>query len=189
MAGGHICRLVASGLRDCSREQTGRLYNTVAWDAKIAIPVYMIEQLRVLFDRLLAELPQGAAELNVYRVPRGDGTVIEIVPSNSESASFGVHVDDGAGYVDFSFGRIGTWELPEEGRNRKAGADQLLLEVEQMSKAVIAGKCEETRNLFSITSRIHVDGYTYKVVDFFMLPVPPFGTRKYAAFISSRTKN
>jgi hypothetical protein len=136
-------------------------------------------------DRLLAELPQGAAKLNVYRVPKGDGTVIEIIPSNHESASFGVHAEDGVDLVDFSFGRIGTWELPHEGRNRKPSAEQLLLEVEQMSRAVIAGKCEETRNLFSLTSRIHVDGYTYRVVDLPMLPIPPFGIRKYAPFISS----
>jgi hypothetical protein len=144
----------------------------------------MLEQLRALFDRLLAELPQGAAKLNVYRVPKRDGTVIEMIPCNHESASFGIHVDDGVDLVDFSFGRIGTWELPQEGRNRKPSAEQLLLEVEQMSRAVIAGKCEETRNLFSLTSRIHVDGYAYKVVDLPMLPIPPFGTRKYAPFIS-----
>ncbi len=146
----------------------------------------MLEQLQLLFDRLLAELPQSAAKINVYRVPKGDGTVIELLPANRHSASIGVHVDDeGVGYLDFSFGRIGTWELPQEGRNQKAGAEQLLLEVEQMSRAVIAGKCEETRGLFSLTSRIHVDGYTYKVVDLPMLPIPPFGTRKYAPFVSS----
>ena len=144
-----------------------------------------LEQFQVLFDGLLAELPKGAARLNVYRVPKGDGTVIEIIPTNHESASFGVHVDDGAHLVDFSFGRIATWELPHEGRNRKPSSGQLLLEVEQMSKAVIAGKCEETRKLFYVTSRIYVEGHTYTVVDMPMLPIPPFGTRKYAPFISS----
>jgi len=83
----------------------------------------MLEQLQLLFDRLLAELPQSTAEINVYRVPRGDGTVIELLPANRDSASFGVHVDDeGVGYLDFSFGRSGTWELPQEGRNQKASA-------------------------------------------------------------------
>jgi hypothetical protein len=144
----------------------------------------MVEELRVLFARLLAELPEGTAKLNVYRVPRGDGTVIELLPANHESASFGVHVDDGVKLLDFSFGQIGTWELPQEGRNRKASAEQLLSEVEQMSKAVIAGQCEENRNLFSLTSKIHVDGYTYKVVDLPMLPIPPFGTRKYAPYVA-----
>jgi hypothetical protein len=146
---------------------------------------YMVEKLRVLFERLVAELPSDTARLNIYRVPKGDGTVIELLPANRDSASLGVHVDDdGIDYLDFSFGRIGTWELPQEGRNRKASAEQLLLEVEQMSRAVIAGKCEETRNLFSLTSRIHVDGYTYKVVDLPMLPIPPFRTRRYAPYVS-----
>jgi hypothetical protein len=144
-----------------------------------------LEQLQVLFDRLLAELPQGAARLNVYRVPKGDGTVIEIIPTNRESASFGVHVDDGVDLVDFSFGRIGTWELPHEGRNRRPTAEQLFSEVEQMSRAVIAGKCEETRNLFFLTSRIYVDGFTYRMVDLPMLLIPPFGTRTYAPFVST----
>jgi hypothetical protein len=145
----------------------------------------MLERLQLLFDRLMGELPQSAATLNVYRVPKGDGTVIELLPANRHSASFGVHVDEeGIGYLDFSFGRLGTWELPQEGRNQKASAEELLLEVEQMSRAVIAGKCEETRGMFSLTSRIHVDGYTYKVVDLPMLPIPPFGTRKYAPFVS-----
>jgi hypothetical protein len=149
---------------------------------KRGAPISNLEQLRVLFDRLLAELPQGAAKLNVS-VPKGTGTVIEMIPSNDESASFGVHVEDGLDLVDFSFGRIATWELPYEGRNRRPSAGQLLLEVEQMSRAVIAGKCEETRKLFYVTSRIYVDGHTYTMVDMPMLPIPPFGTRKYAPFL------
>ena len=55
---------------------------------------HMFEQLKALFERLLAELPQNAAKINVYRVPKGDGTVIELLPANPHSASFGVHVDD-----------------------------------------------------------------------------------------------
>jgi hypothetical protein len=58
---------------------------------KRGAPISNLEQLRVLFDRLLAELPQGAAKLNVS-VPKGTGTVIEMIPSNDESASFGVHI-------------------------------------------------------------------------------------------------
>ena len=144
----------------------------------------MVEKLRVLFERLAAELPSDSARLNIYRVPKGDGTVIELLPANRDSASFGVHVDDdGIDYLDFSFGRIGTWELPQEGRNRKASAEQLLLEVEQMSRAVIAGKCEETRGLFWLTSKIHADGYTYKMVDMPMFAIP-FRTRTYAPYVS-----
>jgi len=145
----------------------------------------MVEKLRVLFERLVAELPSDSARLNIYRVPKGDGTVIELLPASRDSASFGVHVDDGGiGYLDFFFGRIGTWELPDEGRYRKASAEQLLLEVEQMSRAVIAGKCEETRGLFWLTSKIYTDGYTYKMVDMPMLCIP-FRTRRYAPYVSS----
>ena len=118
----------------------------------------------------------------------GDGSVVEVLPSNAKSASFGVHVDDGVGYVDFSFGRIGTWELPDEGRSHQAGAVQLVQEVEQMARAVIAGKCDETRGLFSLASRVFVQGYTYnKVVDLPMLPIPPFGTRRYAPYVFTST--
>ena len=78
----------------------------------------MIEQFKSLFETLVAELPPGTAKVNVYHVPRGDGSVIEVLPSDHKSASFGVHVDDGGYYVDFSFGRIGTWEL----RSGKPGA-------------------------------------------------------------------
>ena len=145
----------------------------------------MLELMRMLFDKLLAELPQGTAKLNVYRVPNGDGTVVEIIPSNSKSASFGVHVNNGLNHVDFSSGQIGTWELPLEGRYREPSAEQLVLEVEQMSRAVIAGNCDKTRLLFATISRIHVDGFTYKVVGLPMLPIPPFGTRKYAPFVSN----
>ena len=146
----------------------------------------MVENLKALFEKLVAELPRETARLNISRLPRGKGTVIGLLPANRDSASFGVHVDDHrSDYLDFSFGRLGTWELPLEGRNRNASAEEILFEVEQMSRAVIAGKCEETRGLFSLTSRIHVDGYTYKVVDLPMLPFPPFGVRKYAPFVSN----
>ncbi len=74
------------------------------------------------------------------------------------------------------------WELPMEGRNRKATPEQLLLEVEQMARAVMAGKCDETRGLFSLVSCIHVDDYTYTVTDLPMLPIPPFGIRKYLPY-------
>jgi hypothetical protein len=146
----------------------------------------MMEQFKSLFEMLVAELPAGAAKVNSYRVPRGDGSVVEVLPSNEKSASFGVHVDDGAvAYVDFSFGRFGTWELPLEGRNHEAGTEQLVPEVEQMARAVIAGNCDQTRGLFSLTSRVYVEGYTYKVVDLPVLPIPPFGTRRYAPYASA----
>jgi len=144
----------------------------------------MIEEYRQLFRRLLVDLPAGTARFNEYRVPKNDGTVIEIIPSKPECASFGVHLDDGVALVDFSFGRLGTWELPYESRNRRPSADELVVEVEQMARAVMAGKCDERRGLFSLTSRIYVGDYTYKVVDVPMLPIPPFGLRTYAPYVS-----
>ena len=147
----------------------------------------MIEKFKSLFEALVAELPAGTARVNVYRVPRGDSSVVEVLPSNQKSASFGVHVDDGVEYLDFSFGRIGTWELPQEGRNHRAEAEQLVQEVEQLARAIIAGKCDETRGLFSLTSRVYVEGYTYKVVDLPLLPIPPFGARHYAPYAFAST--
>lgn len=135
----------------------------------------------------MAELPASTARINFYRVRGGYGSVVEVLPSNAKSASFGVPVDDGVEYVDFSFGRIGTCELPDEGRSHQAGAVQLVQEVEQMARAVIAGKCDETRGLFSLTSRVYVQGYMYKVVDLPMLPIPPFGTRRYAPYLFTST--
>ena len=142
----------------------------------------MVKRYRQLFERLVAELPVGTARVNEYRVPKNDGTVIEILPANQACASFRVHLDDGIDLVDFSFGRIGTWELALEGRNRRASAEDLLAEVEQMARAVIAGNCDEQRGLFSLTSRIYVADYTYRVVDLPMLPIPPFGVRTYAPY-------
>ena len=65
-------------------------------------------------------------EGNFYRVPRGHGSVVEELPSNQLSTPFGVYVDDGFKYVDLIFGRIGTWELPQEGRNHEARPEQLV---------------------------------------------------------------
>ena len=41
------------------------------------------------------------------------------------------------------------------------------------------------RNLFSLTSKIYVEGYTYTITDGPMLPIPPLGPRKYAPYIWS----
>lgn len=75
----------------------------------------MVEKLRVLFERLVAELPSDTGRLNICRVPKGDGTVIELLPANRDSASFGAHADDnGNDYLDFSFGRMGSWTSPSD---------------------------------------------------------------------------
>ena len=143
----------------------------------------MLEEIKAILAGLLADLPPEAARLNVYRVPKNDGTVIEVVPSNPDAASIAVHVDDGANYVDLSFGeRGGTWELPLEGRHKNADKSQLLAEVEEMCRAVVAGHCVKSRGTFWLTSRIDVDGYTYKLTDLPMFGIP-FGTRHYAPYV------
>jgi hypothetical protein len=39
----------------------------------------------------MAGLPSDPVRLNIYRAPKGDGTVIELRPANRDSA-FGVHI-------------------------------------------------------------------------------------------------
>lgn len=142
----------------------------------------LVAEITALFERLVGELPPDTATLNVYRVPKGDGTVVEVRPQNTGAASFGVHVDDEFHLVDFSFGALSTWELPMERRYRK-GEKNILTEIEEMSRAVIVGNCEVSRSPFWLTGKIHVGDYTYKVTDFPMFPIPPFGTRRYTPYV------
>jgi len=143
----------------------------------------MLEEIKAVLRDLLAELPPDTARLNVYRVPNNDGTVVELIPSNTDAASIEVHVDDGADYVDLSFGeRGGTWELPLEGRYKDADKSQLLGEVKEMCRAVIAGRCRKSRGAFWLTSKIDVGDYTYKLTDLPMFGIP-FRTRHYAPYI------
>jgi hypothetical protein len=68
------------------------------------------------------------------------------------------------------------------------GRKDVVTEIEEMSRAIMAGNCELARGPFSLTSKIHVGDYTYKVTDFPMFPIPPFWTRRYASYapITSR---
>ena len=141
----------------------------------------MVERLTELFERLVAELPHGAASLNVYDLPRGQGKVIELRPAIPACADFGVHAEALFDFVDFSFG-CATWEFPYERRYRDNGKD-IVTESEEMSRAIIAGICEVRRRPFWATSCIRVDEYTYKVSDLPMLPIPPFGIRRYAPYV------
>jgi hypothetical protein len=140
----------------------------------------MVKRLRELFERLAAELPPGTASLNLYDVPGGQGTVVELRPANPASADFGVHAEDISDFVDFSFGRA-TWEFPYERRYRN-GEKDIITEIEEMSRAVIAEDCEVRRRPFWATSCIRVGEYTYSVSDLPMFPIPPFGTRRYAPY-------
>ena len=108
----------------------------------------MIHRLTELFERLAAELPAGTASLNVYDVQGGQGTVVELRPANPACADFGVHVEDGSDIVDFSFGRA-TWEFPYERRYR-SGEKDIITEIEEMSRAVIAGS-----HAWRCTWRVH----------------------------------
>jgi hypothetical protein len=141
----------------------------------------MLRQIRDMLDRLIAELPPGTATLNVRPVQKGRGTVIEIVPANPESADFGVHCDE-SDFFSFSFGKVSGWEWPYERRYQYDEKDTFA-EVEEMSRAIVAGNCEEVRRWFSRTGRIFVEGYTYKMTDLPKFPRPPFGTTRYAPYV------
>jgi hypothetical protein len=142
----------------------------------------MVTRLKELFERLAAELPPGTASMNVYEVQGGQGTVVELRPANPGSADFGVHVEDGSDIVDFSFG-LATWEFLYERRYRN-GEKDIITEIEEMSRAVVAGNCEVRRRPFWSTSCIHVGEYTYSVSDMPKFPMPPFGTKRYAPYVS-----
>jgi hypothetical protein len=140
----------------------------------------VIKRLIELFERLAAELPPGTAFLNVYDAEGGQGTVVEIRPTNPACADFGVHAEEASDIVDFSFG-LATWEFPYERRYRN-GEKGIITEIEEMSRAVIAGNCEVRRRPFWATSCIHVGEYSYRVSDIPMFPIPPFGTKRFAPY-------
>jgi len=114
--------------------------------------------------------------------PQVKGQSWSFGPANPACADFAVHVEDGSDIVDFSFG-LATWEFPYERRYRNGGKD-ILTEIEEMSRALIAGNCEMRRRPFWATSCIHVGEYTYSVSDIPRFPIPPFGTRRYAPYVS-----
>src|SRR5689334_2204494 len=120
----------------------------------------MQQKVKALFDILLGEFPSGTATLDMRRTRNDDGTLFELLPSNPLAASIMVHVEDTVDLADFSFGESGTWELPYEGRNPKAGVEGILSEIEDMCRAVMGGKCECRQGWFSSASRIFVDGFT-----------------------------
>ncbi len=143
----------------------------------------MIAELTALFERLVSELPPGTTTLKVREAPPGSGaTVIELIPTNPAAAHFGIHCDD---FEVFSVGfERSQWEFPYERRYRK-GEKDVLTEMEEMSRAVIAGKCDVTRRWFCEIGRIYAEGYTYQVTELPKVPRPPFGTRRYAPYVQS----
>lgn len=131
----------------------------------------------------MAELPEGTAAVLVRQLPRDTGTAIDVKPTNPASANFGVHADE-TQLFSFGFGPRSQWEFPWE-RRYCEGEKDILTEIEEMSRAVIAGQCELKRRPFSLVGEIHVGDYTYRVTDMPMLPIPPFWTRHYAPYVSS----
>jgi hypothetical protein len=139
----------------------------------------LVAEITTLFERLVAELPTGTADVHVRQVSAG--TVIDVKPSNPASAKFGVHADDFELY-SFGFGPRSQWEFPWERRYRK-GEKDILTEIEEMARAVIAGNCEQRRGPFWLVGKIHVGDYTYRVTNLPMFPIPPFWTQRYAPFV------
>jgi hypothetical protein len=140
-----------------------------------------------LLQKLLAELPSGVASLDVKNV--SGGTVAVLKPTNGGSACVALHAENGLPLIDFSFGEYApTWELPLEGRNRDANKIALLLEVEGLCGAVIAGQCEHKREFLSVSGEIRVAGPPYKCREMLVWRVsPPLkGTRKYEPYLAGR---
>jgi hypothetical protein len=133
------------------------------------------EDLIALFQRLLGEMPPNAASLEVRRVGRSkEGIQVILTPRNPGAAALWAHAEKGLHLVDFGFGDwSNTWELPIEGRNPKARKEELLQEVRELCKAVIAGNCSYERGFLSRTASIQVEGRPrYRITD-----MPIFRTR------------
>ena len=132
--------------------------------------------LSALFERIVGELPPGTATI---QASNNKVDVLSLRPANPSAADFGVVFDE---YDVYSVGfELHQWEFPYERRYRK-GEKDVLAEIEEMARAVIAGNCEYERRRFSLTGRIYVGDYTYGVWDFPKFYKPPFGIHRYAAY-------
>ena len=144
------------------------------------------EELIALLNTLLAELPSNVASLEVMRAqPKSNGVIAKLKPRNPAAASVVLHAENGCGIIDFCFGEYEpTWELPYEGSNPRPSKKELLQEVEQMCRAVMAGGCHHARRLFGVRGTILVGDQPSTVSHFFVLrPTPPLnGTRKYESY-------
>ena len=143
----------------------------------------MVAEVTTLFERLVSELPVGVAAVTVLPSPRNGITAIHVRPTNPASVDFGVIADEAKLY-SFGFGAMSQWEFPWERRYRKGEKDEII-EVEEMSRAIMAGRCELRRGPFWITGKIYVGDYTYRMTDLPMLPIPPFWKRHYAPYGSN----
>lgn len=135
----------------------------------------MRAELTALFEKLMQELPSGTAELIT------DDHGIDLSPTKSGAASCSVHCDEFQVY-SFILGTRSYWEFPYERRYRK-NEKTVLEEIEEMTRAVITGDCEEQRGWFSLTGRIWVGDYLYSTTNLPMVPIPPFFVRRYEPYI------
>jgi hypothetical protein len=145
------------------------------------------EELVIVFNELLAELPPNTAVVDVKSVPPS-GTVVKLVPHNPAAAAAWAHAENGLGVIDFGFGEYGpTFELPIESANPQADKKELLQEVGEMCRAVIVGNCQHRRGFFGITGSIQVHGRPYRITDLLIIrPKPPLrGTRKYEPYFTT----
>jgi len=142
----------------------------------------MKAELTALFQRLVDELPPGAATVEVSRATEHKPTVISLRPANPAAAEFYVVLAGLDNVVDSVGFGVHQWEFPYERRYRKNEKD-ILTEIEEMSRAVVAGNCEQERRRFSIIGRIAVEDYTYSVGAMPKFCKPPFGTRRYASYL------
>ena len=130
----------------------------------------LVADVKSLLEHLVAELPTGTATVHAHTLPRDSMSAIEAKPNNPASTDFRVLVDETRVHV-FGFGPVSNWEFPWERRYRKDEKD-VLTEIEEMSRAIIAGNCELRRGLFWLTARIQVGDYTYRVTDMPMFGIP-----------------
>ncbi len=146
------------------------------------------EELVRLFKQLQAELPPEAASLSIKRTKR-NGVIVTLNSKNPAAASISAHAENGLALVDFSFGDYGpTWELPIEGQNPRACKQEVLQEVQEMSKAVMAGNCEHKRGFLSVTGIVQVLGHSYKITNMLEFHPKPrlHGTRTYESYVSEK---
>jgi hypothetical protein len=120
----------------------------------------MQTEVAALFQKLLDELPPGVATIDISPADRKRPMVISLKPATSSAAEIWAVCDD-FGVYSVGFGLEVYWEFPYERRYRK-GEKNVITEIEEMARAVIAGTCEEERGWFSITGRIRIGDYTYK---------------------------
>jgi len=143
---------------------------------------HLVAEITALFERLVAELPAGTATIQFSSSTLG--TVIGVKPTNPACANFDVLTNDIEPY-SFGIGQL-RWSFRWERRGfrwepRYRTEKDILIEIEAMARAVIAGNCEQRRGPFWLICKIHVGDYTYRLMDWPIFGIP-FSTRHYAPY-------